>query len=101
MVSSGSKGTDSGIKEMNEGRRPPLQVTLGVMLPQSSVSSGLVCSDTGTVSMGFSQPSEDSSNLYAPILLPESGSKGWENGSERSGKVASNCEQFLVQIFSF
>lgn len=79
-----------------------MQVILGVMLPQSSsMSSGLVTSDAVTVSMGFSQPSEDSSNLYAPMLPPESRNKGWENGRERSGKVASNCEQFLAQIFSF
>lgn len=101
MVSSGSKGTDSDIQEMNEGRRPPLQVIPGLMLPQSSLSSELICSDAVTVSMGFSQPSQDSSNLYAPMLLPESTNKGWENRRERSGKVASNCEQFLVQIFSF
>lgn len=43
MVSYRSKGTDSDIKEMNEGRRPPLQVILGVMLPslQLPVSSSV------------------------------------------------------------
>lgn len=85
------------------GGRPPLQVILGVMLPSSSISSGLVCSDAVTVSMGFSQPSEDSSNLYAPMLPPESRNRAGrtEGRGEEKSPPTVNSFWYKSSLFEY